>query len=387
MSEIVDKKYILMNKEGPIIYFERDDGEKGRYDFRKKLFYKESTGNWIKGIQTFFRGYRVRHLRSEDETFNNFLSNLTKVESRCSNIGTYIERIFDNDILEKWSNYDKVEFTWSTGWTGHRTKYDFTLVHPPSWYPKVILNIFHENNISMSRSIEIDFEDDYDKTTSKYVLIDKIAKENYLEFQSVNNLVSSRHFGTLVRDYGYNFTRLMEYMAYLTTVEGIDDYTAKRELHDYARMMSIMHPQRKWKKYPKMLLSVHQITVRNFAEKKIEIDAEMFRTAVKSYSDLVYDKDSKYVVLVPESDEDLIFEGSELSHCVGSYRRSVSEMRTCILFVRDKKEPSVPFMTIEVRDDKLVHAQKRFRAGANEEEVKFLKKFCNVKKIEYGLSG
>ena len=374
-----------MNKDGPIVYFERDDGEKGRYDFRKKLFYKESTGNWIKGIQTFFRGYRIKHLRSEDETFDNFLRNLARVENRCKNIGTYIERIFLHDVLEKWSNYDKVDFEWHSTWRSGYTSYYFPLEEPPSFYPKNILNIFHREKIIVTKQIENEFQDNRDKAISKYMLVDKIARDNYLNYKNVLRMVDSRDFGTLIREYGYNFNRLTEYLAYITTTEGVDEYTAKRELCDYARMMSLMHPNRKWKKYPKMLLSVHQITSRNFEEKRKEIDAEMFANAVESYSDLAYDKDSKYVILLPKTDEDLIFEGSELSHCVGSYRGSVAQMKTCILFVRKKKEEEEPYMTIEVKDGKLVHAQKRFRAGANEEEKNFLKKFCRVKKLEYGL--
>lgn len=62
------------------------------------------------------------------------------------------------------------------------------------------------------------------------------------------------------------------------------------------------------------------------------------------------DPHSDYAIMLPKSPFDLITEGEKLSHCVGSYIDDHSAGRTTVLFLRNKKTPDEPFITIEVKD-------------------------------------
>lgn len=53
-------------------------------------------------------------------------------------------------------------------------------------------------------------------------------------------------------------------------------------------------------------------------------------------------------IFVPESLSELTYEGSELRHCVGSYRREVAQGIEGILFLRKLSSPNVPYYTIDV---------------------------------------
>lgn len=53
-------------------------------------------------------------------------------------------------------------------------------------------------------------------------------------------------------------------------------------------------------------------------------------------------------IFVPESLSELTYEGSELRHCVGSYKREVAQGLEGILFLRKLSSPDVPYYTIDV---------------------------------------
>lgn len=53
-------------------------------------------------------------------------------------------------------------------------------------------------------------------------------------------------------------------------------------------------------------------------------------------------------IFVPESLSELTYEGSELRHCVGSYKREVAQGIEGILFLRKLSSPDVPYYTIDV---------------------------------------
>lgn len=53
-------------------------------------------------------------------------------------------------------------------------------------------------------------------------------------------------------------------------------------------------------------------------------------------------------IFVPEHLSELTYEGSELRHCVGSYKREVAQGIEGILFLRKLSSPDVPYYTIDV---------------------------------------
>ena len=58
-------------------------------------------------------------------------------------------------------------------------------------------------------------------------------------------------------------------------------------------------------------------------------------------------------IVCPSTPEDLVQEGKNLHHCVGSYAERVAKGQCLILFLRHTDEPEKPFYTIEVRGDQV----------------------------------
>lgn len=64
--------------------------------------------------------------------------------------------------------------------------------------------------------------------------------------------------------------------------------------------------------------------------------------------------DSEYSIIACKDLSDLVKEGSELKHCVGSYAESVSLGNEYILFLRKNNDLNTPYFTIDITPDKKV---------------------------------
>lgn len=119
-------------------------------------------------------------------------------------------------------------------------------------------------------------------------------------------------------------------------------------------------------KYPKYLKYSHDITTRNYDTLIKDVDnsssfsdeiTNELNTLVDTFltekeqrkllSNITADDDT-YVMVAPTRGSDLVIEGQQLSHCVGSYVDRVASGNTRILFLRHSKEPSKPYVTVEV---------------------------------------
>lgn len=68
------------------------------------------------------------------------------------------------------------------------------------------------------------------------------------------------------------------------------------------------------------------------------------------------DGNSKYIVVVPETPQDLINEGRNNRNCVGSYIQSFANGKSNIFFIRRKETPNTSYVTLEMRGSKITQA-------------------------------
>ena len=74
---------------------------------------------------------------------------------------------------------------------------------------------------------------------------------------------------------------------------------------------------------------------------------------------IYYWQDENYMIVPAAKCEELMKEGRALHHCVGAsdtYMKKMAAGRTWILFLREKKEPEIPYYTIEISmaDDRIL---------------------------------
>ena len=84
-----------------------------------------------------------------------------------------------------------------------------------------------------------------------------------------------------------------------------------------------------------------------------------------------------FVIRVPHELFEITREGQILGHCVGGYVNSHASGSTNIIFLRRKSDPTIPFYTIEIKDDAVIQIHGRYNRwlGNNPEAVPFMYKY------------
>lgn len=127
------------------------------------------------------------------------------------------------------------------------------------------------------------------------------------------------------------------------TLNSLKDY-----LSDYWRFISVIDGDHK--KFPKNLKAEHDKANLKYLFLTKTQGSKLFVNTVKEYADKFKYEDKDWVILPPYTPSDLIAEGQELGHCVGSYVSYVIEGRAIILFLRNKEEVEKSLYTIDIRN-------------------------------------
>src|SRR5690606_1088387 len=149
-------------------------------------------------------------------------------------------------------------------------------------------------------------------------------------------------------------------------------------LRDYIRMATKL--EQEYEKYPKSLKKEHDITLMNYNVQKNEMKKKDFQEAVESedYKRLEY-KRKDYSIVTPKEMQDLIKEGSELSHCIASYVQSVIDKRCQILFMRNTNDIDKPYVSIEVRNGNIRQVRGFANRATRKDEKDFIKEWASKK--------
>lgn len=349
-----------------------------KYDLKTGLFskYYDKIGSFVPVEHQYhvFKGIGLNEIYFEEEKFKELLFLSRMKNENCKNLSTYISRLYKVLHME--------------GYIQEGIKFNKYLLprHDLSIYSKNIIKFFRDNDLFVTRDFERNYLDNKDKI-EKYILkletLD-LSSEDKLNF--FNTFIStspySRHPGvlhTLLYEHNYDFKALTEYMYnYLQRFEGLSVSESVFILKDYYTMASRIG--RKVKKYPKYLKSMHDIIQSNYRAYKKEYPQNAF--LLVSRPELKYDKDSKYVVIIPQNPKEVIDEGTQLNHCVSSYVDDIINDRTYILFLRYKKTPENSLITLEYKNGAIVQAKGNYNRAPSDEERKTLEKYCRVKNIK-----
>lgn len=185
------------------------------------------------------------------------------------------------------------------------------------------------------------------------------------------------YFNKLIEEYGYTAKPLLLYIDQLKTFEALEDVRfVVKELYDYANMMKTISP--KFDKYPRHFLTTHKIACRNYNRMEKEFSEELFKKRINKQYECSF---GDYIFIYPDSTQDIKDEAAQMSNCVASYVDKVIDGECHILFLRKKSKPDESLVTIEVRNNHIVQARRRFNDDVTAEDQKaidaFNKKFAN----------
>ena len=128
-------------------------------------------------------------------------------------------------------------------------------------------------------------------------------------------------------------------------------------------------------KYPEHLLSDEQILMYKFEAIQKQVDETKWRAAVAKMEPLQR-KIGCYDIICPKEQGDLVEEGRQLSHCVGSYASDVANENCMIFFLRDARAPEKSLVTIQLYPNgKLGQVRARFNRDPKPDQMDAVNKW------------
>ena len=351
-------------KDKQFLVFDFEDGRNVKYDFATKTAIG-IKGKPVQDLNKQLRGFSLNELFDccVDKQYAKFL-NFVKCSEHyeITNIGTILSRV---------PRYAKYEQIYSAGF---EDIVDGSLNYTINEIPKALIKVAKTHNVKISNDLIKFWKENPDAYNLafqlEYLSLDDKDLNNILKWcdsrynRDTHTYIRKSYVNILINKYGYNAKSLFLYLDTLKTFEAIDkmEYLLT-ELCDYANMMSTISP--KFDKYPRHFLTTHQIAVRNYNRLKKEFSEELFKKRINKDYECTY-KD--YIFIYPDCVQDIRDEAVSQNNCVASYIDRVIDGNCHILFLRKKSSPKDSLVTIEMRDNKIVQAKRRFNYPVTKED-------------------
>ena len=357
---------VKVTKVGRFLHFRKDAGNSLSYDFSDKSFIKITNYRNPRTVispQSFFRGMTFNEVFDGcvDDKYKKFILKVQKANNRCSNIGTFLQRLHRYQNLEQWilQGFDV------------------------SWSCKVSIQNIPKNLLRIMKGMSSDQTEPLisnpqlgEKVIQKSIeyLYKEEGAEAVIAFLNRSGLYN---FIALVETYNYEYRSLIKYVKYLKEREGFNPWSTFSQIYDYARMQRSM--TLKYNKYPKYFATVHDIVTQNYNIFKKEYSKKLFENNLDLSLEHI---GINYCMVVPREPDHIKQEGVNLHHCVASYISDVSEGRTKIIFLRKKNKPEKSLITVEIRKKKVTQASGEYNRRLSSDEMEYLRHYCKKRDIK-----
>lgn len=364
---IITKVY----KDKQFLIFDYEDGRTVKYDFATKQAIG-IKGKPVKNLCSQLSGFTITQLFDccVDKQYTKFLNFVRNSENfNISNIGTILNRV------PKYSRYEQI---FSAGFDAaiqdvRNFKYSINDI------PKSLIKLCRKYPIKVSNNIVDFYKENPDAHYIAYNLKYISLTENDIfevwrgeKSKWINeNWECCSYFNMLINKFKYNAKDLWLYLDRIKTFEAVEDMSYLiKELYDYANMMSQI--SKKYDRFPRHFLTTHKIACRNYNRIKKEFSEELFRKRINKQYECSF---GDYIFIYPNSTQDIKDEAVAQNNCVASYIDKVIDGECHILFLRKKDNPEKSLVTIEVRNNKIVQAERRFGDPVTDEDKKAIDAF------------
>ena len=212
-------------------------------------------------------------------------------------------------------------------------------------------------------------------------MIEQLYKNNIVDFYNKFNkyitsmtLNSIKYIYKLNTDYNISLKKLSNYLnncfykqfLYSNSVNDIIN-----EIYDVFVMRKTLGYITK--ELPSDLITEHDLLTRKISIQEDKNKDKMYREYI--YKDNIYlefnNKNSKYKVILPKNLKEIIKEGEEMHHCVGTYIDRILKRNSKILFIRNKEDVS-DRATLELdQNDNMVQIKSKYNNSPSKELLNF----------------
>ena len=336
-------------KDSKFLVFQMDDGAEVKYDLSTGRFIGKK-GFPVNSLNTAFKGYRISEIINsiEDENYREFLWYVYEKipqQNQVTNFGSVLRYASS----PQFSNLEQFFAIGMKNKIGSFVSFNsipsglirLLMNHPDVPVTNVLISLYREAPDLVQTALSLFYQTLTDANV--YNLLVR-GYENSVGFvnMSVYEWVIKR---------GFSASALFQYFDRIMTYEGLTLIQMENNYWDYVRMASELSPH--FDKYPRNLLTVHQIMVRNFNRFNQIHNEEAFQKAVRP--ELAFTC-GKCIIKVPTCTQDIKDEAVQQNNCVASYIKDVINGNCQIVFLRYAKTPDKSLVTMEVRKGKVVQA-------------------------------
>jgi hypothetical protein len=202
----------------------------------------------------------------------------------------------------------------------------------------------------------------------------KITVGDYYNYKGITLL-------SVIKKYNLDFTTFINYLFDNLYYQGIEELDGDilTIYDDYLNMQKIIYNKIK-NKYPDSLKLEHDRLVMKFNLHKQYYQDKIIKFNQEKVKEIEYST-KEYSIILPATSQDIIDEGINLHHCVGSYVEKVKDGITHILFMRKTDDIDKSLITIEFNDNSVLMVRGLQNRYIDEEEKKFIKKWAIEKNI------
>jgi hypothetical protein len=364
-------------KEKQFLIFKKEDGKVVKYDFstQKTIGF---SGKEVKSLSGQLKGYTISDviMCCEDRKYADFLK---FVYNRSRTTAQTISGLLNHvPAYKMFESYFAADYDWML-----KDVYGASLVFKPlKEIPNLLIKFCKKYNLTLTKKLW-DFYVDYPTIVNTIYNIsfddlneikNNFGKAVFIGYTDWQNNKFIYYFAELVTKYRYNTINLINYIDYLITYEGLRDDIVS-EIYDYAKMSSKLSP--KFDKYPRHFLSIHTIACRNYNRLKECFDEQAFIERIDTSMEYTY---GDYQFIYPKSTQEIKDEAVQQNNCVASYIKKVIDGECDILFLRKKNDIDHSLVTIEVRNNQIIQAKRKFNNDVLSSEQEAIDKWNEWRK-------
>lgn len=365
------------------INLDRDIAMKNNtYSNMRYIYHSLTTKGWSRDRSNFFTVYPYSNVVTQPAYIKRIINRNEKYKYSCLDLAAK----YKIDVLSFFkliSDYPKTEFLIKLKCTNllldicnksMLRKLGYSLTSIFNNIDKTGINLLRKYNLSL-KEIKIYL----DTKIYKYELLKKAAIINF-DRSIKNNLMLD------LKD-NYREEKIINYLyskGYI--VNSVQDKINIINYKDYVSWCVLLGKNMSDKKimYPQKFNEAHDTVYKEFKAYENKIyDKEIFEFSKELEK---YDFNNKKFIIRPaRSQEELINESDKLNHCVSSYAEKVAKRKTSIFFIRTNKEPSVPYVTVELKENKVIQVR-GYKNNTTEPLAENVKNFVRKWTKKYNLT-
>lgn len=400
--------YIEVKQNGRFIQMNKREDENKRYELDLKTktyygYYKDKNGDenrreiksksiekWFRNSVVYTYDYRLAKL---------IIFNINNSNNHVTNFIRFIEALNNEECqtIEQWlgvvdiRDMNRILICYANNGYKHGSLQFSKIYHKVTDIDKEKLNYIKKQKVISIFDLNqiCDHSLEYIKFIDKF---NKVVEEEDI-FKDLSGFSRSHRLDAIAHmiwDYNLDINRFVEYANYLKEYEYTDLNWVALHYEDYLRAEYKLRNDKysKMTKYPRSLVQAHHnrtAIIRKIEEERMRLakeeQKELDRQLYMSHKYLGY-KNSQYSIVVPNDAEDVIAEGSNLNHCVGSYIGRISRGETFIVFMRESDNIDKSFITVEIKHNTITTALGLHNRTISRSEKDFLKHYARIKRLK-----